>query len=192
MTNGYRRNLIVTPQRNLISVTALMLFGSLLGISGHASGQVIPLTGNSSPAMQATAAQSGVPSGHPTQVTDSAGRAFAASYDSAGRLSALKATAGRNIADMRVGYDSNGRIQMVRFDNRYQLLFRYPSDGTEEVTDPLGGRIVRVSTGGAFVAQTSADPSGALAETLRRLESLFTRIQPVSGLNAVPAANMSP
>jgi YD repeat-containing protein len=182
----------MTPQRNLISITALMLFCPLLGISGPASSQVIPLMGNSSPAMQSPAAQGGVPSGNPAQLIDSAGRAFAATYDSAGRLSALKATAGRNIADMRVGYDSNGRIQIVRFDNRYQLLFRYLSDGTQEITDPLGGRIVRASAGGVLVTQTTSDPSGALAETLRRLETLFTGIQPIAGLNAISAATTSP
>jgi YD repeat-containing protein len=183
----------MTPQRNLISITVLMLFCSLLGIGGPASGQVIPFMGSSSPAMQATAAaQGGVPSGRPAQLIDSAGRAFAATYDSAGRLSALKATAGRNIADMRVGYDSSGRIQMVRFDNRYQLFFHYLSDGTEEITDPLGGRIVRASASGALVTQTASDPSGVLAETLRRVEALFTGIQPVAGLNAVAAATTSP
>lgn len=181
----------MTPRLASILIIALMLLGPLLAITGQASAQVIPLTGNSSPAMQATAVQGNVANGHPAQLDDSTGRAFAATYDTAGRLSALKATAGRNIADMHVAYDSTGRIQLVRFDNRYQLIFRYLADDTEEVTDLLGGRIVRSSASGAFVTQSSSDPTGALAETLRRVETLFTHIQPVAGLNASPAATVS-
>lgn len=179
---------ILKSQRNLSAITVSTALFALVGISAEASAQVISLMQNASPAIQVATSLGSVPSAHPAQLSDNGGRAFAASYDSAGRLNALKSTTGRNIADMRVAYDPNGRIQTVRFDNLYQLSFRYRSDGTEEITDPLGGRIVRASTGGAFLTQTSADPSGVLVETLRRVETLFTGIQAVAGLNAVAAA----
>jgi YD repeat-containing protein len=162
----------------------------LFGIGIDASAQVISLAGNSSPAIQvqAAATQATASTGHPAQLVDATGRAFAATYDRAGRLSALKATTGRNIADTRVGYDSNGRIQIVRFDNRYQVFFHYRANGTEEVTDNLGGQIVRASAGGGLITQSSYDPSGVLAETLRRVEALFAGIQAVAGLNPVSVA----
>jgi uncharacterized protein RhaS with RHS repeats len=154
--------------------------------------QVLQFSGGTSPAIQATTAQGVAASGLPAQLMDDTGRAFAAIYDNYGRLSALKKASGRNIADMLVGYDSNGRIQRVRFDNGYQLVFHYRSDGTEEVTDPLGGRLVRANMGGsALVTQTLSDPSGFLAETLKRVETLFAHIQPVPGLNPPPATSSS-
>lgn len=93
---------------------------------------------------------------------------------------------------MAVGYDANGRIQRVRFDNGYQLVFRYRAGGVEEVRDSLGGRLVRAPNGGAtLVIQSISDSSGYLAETLTRLEHLFGFVQPVLGLNTAPISTSS-
>ena len=126
----------------------------------------------------------------PSQLTDSAGHTFTALYDDNGRLSTLKRTSGRNMADMAAAYDANGRIRTIRFDNGYQLFFRYRPDGTQEVTDILGGRIVRVPQGGgaALVPQSVSDPSKYLVEILRRIEAVFAQVQAVPGLNPPPGS----
>ena len=162
-------------------IRAVLLY-SLSVLAGGASAEEIRFPAGSFPTM--TAPQGLIAGTRPSQLKDAAGHRFATTYDGSGRLAGLKRTTGRNIADMMVGYDASGRIYVVRFDNGYHLLFHYSSDGTEAVTDPLGGQIVRLSTGGGpFVVQSTSDASGHLTEGLAQVERVFALVQTVPGLN---------
>jgi YD repeat-containing protein len=168
---------------------------SELALCATASAQALQFPGGTSPALQVASsatvsARALATSAPPSRLTDSAGRAFALTYDANGRLAAVKKTSGRNIADMAVGYDANGRIQRVRFDNGYELVFQYRVDGAQEVRDSLGGRLLR--TGAPLVAQSITDPSGFLVETLNRIEKLFGMVEAIQGLNAAAASSASP
>jgi hypothetical protein len=125
-------------------------------------------------------------SGRPAMVVDSGtGRQFVASYDSSGRLVSLKSNRGRNAFDLRaIAYLPDGRIALVSFGNRYEIIFRNRNDGTQEIVDPLGGSIVRSqSSPGQFVNKSVTDPSGYLAPSLRRVEALFAIFGGARGLS---------
>jgi hypothetical protein len=126
-------------------------------------------------------------SGRPAIVVDSGtGRQFVASYDSSGRLASLKSNRGRNAFDLRaINYLPDGRIALISFGNRYEIIFRNRNDGSQEIVDPLGGSIVRSqSSPGQFVNQSVSDPSGYLVPSLRRIEALFSLFGGLPGLSS--------
>jgi hypothetical protein len=172
-----RMNFQKAPSRTLVALT--------VGLIAAARGQSIQFPGELAPVISAPTVQAVDGSGRPGTVVDtSTGRQFVASYDASSRLSSLKATAGRNALNLdAITYFPDGRVAIVTFGNRYELIFRYRSDGTQEIVDPLGGTIVRSQTGpGQFVTQSAVDPSGFLALSLRLLEALLSRFGPVPGL----------
>jgi len=119
-------------------------------------------------------------------VDTNSARQFLPSYDASGRMTSLKSTTGRNAFNLRaISYLPDGRLSIVSFGNRYELIFRYYKDGTQEVVDSLGGAIVRSQTGpGQFVTQSVVDPSGFLVPSLRRIEALFSLTGTVLGLSS--------
>jgi hypothetical protein len=156
-----------------------------VGWIAAAQGQSIQFPGGLAPVISAPTVQAVDGSGRPGTVVDtSTGRQFVASYDASSRLSSLKATAGRNTLNLdAITYLPDGRLAIVTFGNRYELIFKIRSDGTQEIIDSLGGAIVRSQTApGQFVIQSVVDPSGFLAPSLRLLEALFSHFGPVPGL----------
>jgi hypothetical protein len=138
------------------------------------------------PAISAPSVMQADGAGRPAMVVDSGtGRQFIASYDSSGRLLSLKSTRGRNAFDLRsITYFSDGRIAIVSFGNRYEIIFRNRNDGSQEIVDPLGGSIVRSpSSSGQYVNESVSDPSGYLVPSLRRIEALFALFGGVPGLS---------
>jgi YD repeat-containing protein len=123
-------------------------------------------------------------SGRPARVVDAKGREFTVTYDAAGRPRTFRAPRPDALDVRAISYLPDGRIAIVSFGNRYALLFRYRSDGTQEVADSLGTSIVRRPVDASHYEMDSGKtPGGPLISTLRRLETLLSHFPGIKGLS---------
>lgn len=162
---------------NALRFTAFSIIGAMLSANGT-HGQVIQFSGGQPPIIATISVKSTDNNGRPTVIADAkTGRQFAATYDTSGRLIALKSMQGRSAFDIRaLIYRPDGRLYTVCFGNQYQLGFRYLPNGDQAVRDNIGGEVIRAATtSGSFANKSVVDPSGLLVPSLSGLAGLFSQ-----------------